>query len=67
MSAFREIGQILDLMRFEYDSKNLELDTDFLLIDEGTPIMPPIPQLIPNPEADRERPAIPPCLPAIGA
>jgi hypothetical protein len=52
MSAFRQIGQILDLMRFEYDSRSLELDNEFLLIDEDEQIMLPIPQLIPNPEAD---------------
>ena len=50
MSAYRQIGQLLDLVRFEYDSKNIKLTSEFLLEDEGKHLLLPIPQLIPNPE-----------------
>jgi hypothetical protein len=50
MSVYRQIGQILDLMRFEYDSRNMRLTSEFLLEDDGKYLVLPLPQLIPNPE-----------------
>jgi hypothetical protein len=50
MTAYRSVGQILDLVRFQYDSKSMELTQDFLLEDEGKHLLLTIPQLIPNPE-----------------
>lgn len=50
MSVYRQIGQILDLMRFEYDSRNMRINSEFLLEDDGKFLLLSIPQLIPNPE-----------------
>ena len=52
MIAYRHIGEILDLMRFEFDSKNLMLSTQFLLEDSGKVLQLQLPGTIPNPEAE---------------
>lgn len=52
LQAYGEIGQILDLMRFEYDTPNIEAGTRFLLWDEDRYRLLGLPQLVPNPEAD---------------
>ena len=52
LDAFRQVGQILDLMRFEYDTRAVEIDTQFLLRDGENLRLLELPQLIPNPEAD---------------
>ncbi|MFX1677915.1 hypothetical protein PV762_01660 [Mitsuaria sp. CC2] len=52
MDAYRQIGQILDLMRFEYDTPQIQAGTRFLLHDEEDFRLLHLPQLIPNPEAE---------------
>jgi hypothetical protein len=52
LDAYRQIGQILDLMRFEYDTPQIQASTRFLLHDEGKFLLLQLPQLIPNPEAE---------------
>ena len=52
LDAYRQIGQILDLMRFEYDTPEIQAGTRFLLHDEAEFRLLHLPQLIPNPEAD---------------
>ena len=52
LQAYGEIGQILDLMRFEYDTPNIRAGTRFLLRDEDKYRLLALPQLVPNPEAD---------------
>jgi hypothetical protein len=52
LQAYGEIGKILDLMRFEYDTPFIKASTRFLLKDgEGYRLLM-LPQLVPNPEAD---------------
>lgn len=52
LQAYRAIGQVLDLMRFEYDTPRIKADTRFLLWDRDRYRLMPLPQLVPNPEAD---------------
>ncbi len=52
LQAYGEIGQILDLMRFEYDTPDIKAGTRFLLWDEDKYRLLALPQLVPNPEAD---------------
>lgn len=52
LQAYGEIGQILDLMRFEYDTPSIRAGTRFLLWDEDKYRLLALPQLVPNPEAD---------------
>ncbi|MFG6432844.1 hypothetical protein [Roseateles sp. LYH14W] len=52
LQAYGEIGQILDLMRFEYDTPEIKADTRFLLRDGDMYRLLPLPQLVPNPEAE---------------
>ncbi len=52
LDAYRQIGQILDLMRFEYDTPQIYAEPRFLLQDEEKFRLLPLPQLIPNPEAE---------------
>lgn len=52
LQAYGEIGKILDLMRFEYDTPLIKADTRFLLKDDEGYRLLPLPQLVPNPEAD---------------
>jgi hypothetical protein len=52
LQAYGAIGQILDLMRFEYDTPNIVAGTRFLLWDEDKYRLLTLPQLVPNPEAD---------------
>ncbi|MFE1572825.1 hypothetical protein ACFIQG_13495 [Comamonas odontotermitis] len=52
LQAYGNIGQILDLMRFEYDTPDIKADTRFLLKDGGGYRLLTLPQLVPNPEAD---------------
>ena len=52
LQAYGEIGQILDLMRFEYDTPLIKAGTRFLLKDGGEYRLLPLPQLVPNPEAE---------------
>lgn len=52
LQAYGEIGQILDLMRFEYDTPSIRAGTRFLLWDENKYRLLGLPQLVPNPEAD---------------
>jgi hypothetical protein len=52
LQAYGEIGRILDLMRFEYDTPDIKADTRFLLKNDGGYRLLPLPQLVPNPEAD---------------
>lgn len=52
LDAYRQIGRILDLMRFEYDTPQIEADSRFLFLDEDKYRLIEIPQLIPNPEAE---------------
>lgn len=52
LQAYGEIGQILDLMRFEYDTPSIQAGTRFLLWDEDKYRLLALPQLVPNPEAD---------------
>lgn len=52
LDAYRQIGQVLDLMRFEYDTPKISVDTRFLLRDGNKCLFISLPQLIPNPEAE---------------
>ena len=52
LQAYGEIGQILDLMRFEYDTPLIQAGTRFLLKNEAGYRLLPLPQLVPNPEAE---------------
>lgn len=52
LQAYGEIGQILDLMRFEYDTPSIRAGTRFLLWDEDKYRLLALPELVPNPEAD---------------
>jgi len=52
LQAYGEIGQILDLMRFEYDTPDIEAGTRFLLWDHDKYRLLALPELVPNPEAD---------------
>lgn len=52
LQAYGEIGKILDLMRFEYDTPLIKAGTRFLLKDDEGYRLLPLPQLVPNPEAD---------------
>lgn len=52
LDAYRQIGRILDLMRFEYDTPHIYADPRFLFHDEGRFRLIEIPQMIPNPEAE---------------
>ncbi len=52
LQAYGEIGQILDLMRFEYDTPLIKADTRFLLKDGEKHRLLTLPQLVPNPEAE---------------
>lgn len=53
LQAYGEIGKILDLMRFEYDTRDIKADTRFLLKDGDKFLLLALPQLVPNPEADQ--------------
>ncbi len=53
MQAYGDIGQLLDLIRFEFDAKNLTLSTDFVTQDNEKPLLLAIPELIPNPKPVR--------------
>lgn len=52
MIAFRKIGEILDLVRFEYDRSSVQLRPQFLLEDSNRHVLLHIPQIIPNPETE---------------
>jgi hypothetical protein len=52
LQAYGEIGQILDLMRFEYDTPSIQAGTKFLLLDGNKSRLLALPHLVPNPEAD---------------
>lgn len=52
LDAYRQIGRILDLMRFEYDTPQIHADSRFLFHDEDKYRLIEIPQMIPNPEAE---------------
>lgn len=52
LGTYRQIGQILDLMRFEYDTPNISVATRFVLIDGDKSRFINLPQLIPNPESE---------------
>ena len=52
LQAYGEIGKVLDLMRFEYDTPLIKAGTRFLLKDDEGYRLLPLPQLVPNPEAD---------------
>jgi hypothetical protein len=52
LQAYGEIGQILDLMRFEYDTPDIAAGIRFLLWDEDKYRLLALPQMVPNPEAD---------------
>lgn len=54
MIGYRQIGQILDLVRFEYDRSSVKLRAQFLLEDEDSNrhVLLHIPQIIPNPETE---------------
>lgn len=52
LQAYGDIGRILDLMRFEYDAPFIKAGTRFLLKDGDGYRLLPLPQLVPNPEAD---------------
>lgn len=52
LQAYGEIGQILDLMRFEYDTPLIKAGTRFLLKDGERFRLLSLPQLVPNPEAE---------------
>jgi hypothetical protein len=52
LKAYGEIGKILDLMRFEYDTPSIKASTRFLLKDSKGYRLLTLPQLVPNPEAD---------------
>lgn len=50
MQAYRQIGEVLDLVRFEYDKTPVQLLPQFLLKDGDRYLLLKIPQLVPNPE-----------------
>lgn len=52
LQAYGEIGRILDLMRFEYDTPLIKAGTRFLLKDGDRFRLLSLPQLVPNPEAE---------------
>lgn len=53
MIAYRQIGEILDLVRFEYEPSKITLPETFLLTaNEGRYKLLTIPQVIPNPETE---------------
>ena len=52
LQAYGEIGKVLDLMRFEYDTPLIKAGTRFLLKDDEGYRLLPLPQPVPNPEAD---------------
>lgn len=53
MQAHRMIGQLLDLVRFEFGAENLNLSKEFVAIDGEKLMLLPVPELIPNPKAIR--------------
>lgn len=52
MIAYRQIGQVLDLVRFEFDKTSVELRPHFLLEKDNRHVLLRIPQIIPNPETE---------------
>ena len=52
MSAYRSVGEILDLARFQHTGKSMELTQEFLLEDGGKHLVLTIPQHVPNPDND---------------
>ena len=51
MLAFRQIGEILDLVRFAFDERNIILKSRFLLVDDKKSLILEVPDIIPNPES----------------
>lgn len=51
MVAFRQIGEILDLVRFAFDEKKIILKPRFLLSDTEKSLILEVPDIIPNPES----------------
>lgn len=52
MLAYRQIGEMLDLMRFAFDQKSATLKPRFLLNDSNKLLLLEIPEIIPNPESE---------------
>ncbi|MES2243357.1 MAG: hypothetical protein V4639_10825 [Pseudomonadota bacterium] len=52
MLAYRQIGEMLDLMRFAFDQKNAILKSRFLLNDSSKLLLLEIPEIIPNPDTE---------------
>lgn len=50
MIAYRQIGEILDLIRFEYDKSSVNIRSEFLLDKGDRHILLQIPAVVPNPE-----------------
>lgn len=55
MSAYEKIGQLLDLIRFEFDAKNLRLSTEFVVSDGEKFLLLTLPEAIPNPKPASSR------------
>lgn len=58
MQAYRAIGKILDLIRFEYESRNLEISNEFIIVSSNKATLLPLPQLIPNPKPELSTPTL---------
>lgn len=52
MLAYRQIGEMLDLMRFAFNEKRATLKPRFLLNDSNKLLLLEIPEIIPNPESE---------------
>ncbi|CTP92702.1 MULTISPECIES: hypothetical protein [Xanthomonas] len=53
-AAYRQIGQLLDLIRYKYDAINLRVTTDFLVLHNEKLLVLPLPTLIPNPKGKKD-------------
>ncbi|MFM0738734.1 hypothetical protein PQQ51_15950 [Paraburkholderia xenovorans] len=45
------IGQVLDVVRYDYERKNVQLSNSFLLAKEGRHMLLPLPGTVPNPDS----------------
>jgi hypothetical protein len=49
--ASARIGQVLDVIRYDYERKNVQLSTSFLLAKEDRHMLLPLPGTVPNPDS----------------
>jgi hypothetical protein len=49
--ASDRIGQVLDVIRYDYERKNVQLSTSFLLAKEDRHMLLPLPGTVPNPDS----------------